>query len=90
MVVRLIGPVYSVDVSVGEGEPYQFRLLADGLLGYAWPKWVRSGEKSEFRVHAVEAYKLGHYRHLRRTRNSERRCRAFQNGIWKKWKEASA
>ena len=25
----------------------------------------------------VEAYKLGHYRHLRKTRNSERRCRAF-------------
>src|SRR6185437_7823072 len=27
--------------------PRQFRLLADGLLGYAWPKWVRSGESSE-------------------------------------------
>ena len=23
-------------------EPVQFRLLADGLLGYMWPKWVRS------------------------------------------------
>src|SRR4051812_8979997 len=37
---------------------HQFRLLADGLMGYAWPKWARSGEKSEFRVHSVEAYKL--------------------------------
>ena len=53
----------SVDVTVGGGEPYQFRLLADGLLGYAWPKWVRSGEKSEFRVHAVEAYKLELWRY---------------------------
>src|SRR5262245_12562657 len=35
------------------GRPYQFRLLADGLLGYAWPKCVRAGEKSEFRVHSV-------------------------------------
>ena len=25
-------------------QPHQFRLLTDGLLGYAWPKWVRSGE----------------------------------------------
>src|SRR5262249_42897196 len=33
--------------------PYQFRLLTDGLLGYAWPKWARSGEQSEFRVHSV-------------------------------------
>ena len=38
--------------------PHHFRLLSDGLLGYAWPKWVRAGEESEFRVHSVEAYKL--------------------------------
>ena len=35
-------------------EPVHFRILDDCLLGYAWPKWVRSGEKSEFRVHSVE------------------------------------
>src|SRR4029077_13063110 len=35
---------------------FQFRLLSDGLLGYAWPKWVRGGERSEFRVHSVEPY----------------------------------
>ena len=27
-------------------EPFQFRLLSDSLLGYAWPKCVRSGEVS--------------------------------------------
>ena len=43
--------------------PYQFRLLSDGLLGYAWPKWVRAGETSEFRVHSVEPYKLGLWRY---------------------------
>jgi hypothetical protein len=44
-------------------EPHQLRLLADGLLGYAWPKWVRGGERSEFRVHSVEPYKLGLWRY---------------------------
>ena len=44
-------------------EPFHFRMLADGLLGYAWPKWVRSGEASEFRVHSVEPYKLELWRY---------------------------
>ena len=53
----------SVRVEIKPGaEPIQFRLLADGLLGYAWPKWVRSGEQSEFRVHSVEPYKLALWR----------------------------
>jgi N,N-dimethylformamidase len=43
--------------------PHQFRLLSDGLLGYVWPKWVRSGEKAEFRVHSVEPYKLELWRY---------------------------
>ncbi|MBA4189029.1 MAG: N,N-dimethylformamidase [Planctomycetaceae bacterium] len=42
---------------------HHFRLLTDGLLGYAWPKWVRSGESSEFRIHSVEAYKLELWRY---------------------------
>jgi N,N-dimethylformamidase len=50
-------------VEVSATRPHSFRLLADGLLGYAWPKWVRSGEQSEFRVHAVEAYKLELWRY---------------------------
>jgi hypothetical protein len=44
-------------------KPYQFRLLTDGLLGYAWPKWVQAGEQSEFRVHSVEMYHLELYRY---------------------------
>ena len=52
-----------VQVNVGSGEPHQFRLLKDGLLGYAWPKWVKGGEKAEFRVHADEAYKLSLWRY---------------------------
>ncbi len=43
--------------------PHQFRLLSDGLLGYAWPKRVKSGERSEFRVHAVEEYELTLWRY---------------------------
>jgi len=45
------------------GAPYDFRLLSDRLLGYAWPKWVRAGERSEFRVHAVEPYRLSLWRY---------------------------
>lgn len=44
-------------------QPHQFRLLSDGLLGYAWPKCVRAGEQSEFRVHAVEQYTLSLWRY---------------------------
>ncbi|MGE0610145.1 MAG: N,N-dimethylformamidase beta subunit family domain-containing protein [Pirellulales bacterium] len=52
-----------VNVSLPLAEPLQFRLLADNLLGYAWPKWARAGEKSEWRVHSVEPYKLGLWRY---------------------------
>lgn len=53
----------SVYMTPDPGKPYHFRLLTDGLLGYMWPKWVKTGEKSEFRVHAVEAYKLELWRY---------------------------
>jgi N,N-dimethylformamidase len=47
-----------------EGEaPIQFRLLSNKLVGYAWPKWVRSGEKAEFRVNALEQYQLTLWRY---------------------------
>ena len=53
-----------VPLRVAAGQtPYQFRLLSDGLFGYAWPKWVRSGEIAEFRVHSVEPYKLELWRY---------------------------
>jgi hypothetical protein len=45
------------------GQPHHFRLLADDLLGYAWPKWVQAGESSEFRVHSVEPYKIDLWRY---------------------------
>lgn len=50
-------------VTVPLEKPHQFRLLSDGLLGYAWPKWVRCGEDAEFRVHSVEPYKLELWRY---------------------------
>jgi N,N-dimethylformamidase len=43
--------------------PHHFRLLKDDLLGYAWPKWVRVGERSEFRVHSDTAYKIELWRY---------------------------
>jgi hypothetical protein len=53
----------SVRLTLPLDKPYQFRLLSDGLLGYVWPKWVRSGEKSEFRCHSVEPYQLSLWRY---------------------------
>src|SRR5262245_53465852 len=50
-------------VSVPASSPHQFRLLADGLSGYAWPKWVCGGEAAEFRVHSVEQYHLELWRY---------------------------
>ena len=43
--------------------PIHFRLLTEGLVGYAWPKCVKSGERSEFRVHSVEEYGLELWRY---------------------------
>src|SRR5207247_5232850 len=65
-VVTLQKPGYGskrVRLSMPCGQPYHFRLLADGLLGYAWPKCVRAGESAEFRVHTVEPYKLELWRY---------------------------
>lgn len=53
----------SVTMTADPERPYAFRLLTDGLLGYAWPKWARAGERSEFRVHAVEPYRLSLFRY---------------------------
>jgi hypothetical protein len=64
--VTLSRPGYGakrVTVTLGGGEPYQFRLLPDGVLGYAWPKWSRAGEAAEWRVHAPEAYQLELWRY---------------------------
>jgi N,N-dimethylformamidase len=54
----------SVNVEIEPGQdPHQFRLLADGLLGYVWPKWVKAGERAEYRVHSVEPYHLELWRY---------------------------
>jgi hypothetical protein len=55
----------SVTIDIDGQTPYQFRLLSDCLLGYVWPKWVQTGERSEFRVHAVEPYRLSLWRYGR-------------------------
>ena len=39
-----------VDVHLPVSEPIKFRLLADKLLGYMWPKWSVSGEQSTIRI----------------------------------------
>ncbi|MDA0335223.1 MAG: carboxypeptidase regulatory-like domain-containing protein [bacterium] len=52
-----------VRMNVIDGRPYQFRLLADCLLGYAWPRCVQSGTRAEFRVHSHKAYKLELFRY---------------------------
>lgn len=52
-----------VEAELSADRPVHFRLLSDGLLGYAWPKWCRAGDEVEFRVHAVEEYKLGLWRY---------------------------
>ena len=64
--VTLVRPGHGskrVTMTADPAQPYHFRLLRDGLLGYVWPKWVRGGEQSEFRVHAVEAYHLSLWRY---------------------------
>lgn len=52
-----------VEMTPDPDRPYQFRLLSDQLLGYAWPKWVTAGQEGEFRVHSTDAYKLSLWRY---------------------------
>lgn len=64
--VTLVKPGYGskvVEVAIGDGPPPQLRLLSDRLLGYMWPRWVRSGERAEFRVHSVAPYRLSLWRY---------------------------
>ena len=64
--VSLGKPVYGskrVKIEVNLEKPYQFRLLSDRIRGFMWPKWVRSGETSEYCVHSVEQFKLELWRY---------------------------
>ncbi|MBI82148.1 MAG: N,N-dimethylformamidase [Planctomycetaceae bacterium] len=53
----------SVQITVDPEQPRQFRLLSDRILGYVWPRAVKTGERSEFRVHSVEPYRLSLWRY---------------------------
>lgn len=53
-----------VEVEIWPGmRPRRFRLMSDRLLGYAWPKWVRSGERTELRIHAIEPFTASIWRY---------------------------
>lgn len=52
-----------IDLTLPLASPHQFRLLSDKLLGYVWPKWVKSGDEGEFRIHSTDAYKLSLWRY---------------------------
>src|SRR5262245_46496940 len=54
-----------VTMTADPARPYHFRLLSDGLLGYAWPKYLKAGQRSEFRVHSAWPYHLALWRHGR-------------------------
>ncbi len=54
--------IAAITVSDG-GPPFQFRMLSDCILGYVWPRSVRSGGRSEFRVHSPEPYRLSLWRY---------------------------
>ena len=45
------------------GKPFHFRLLSDAMYGYAFPKWNRGGESTEFRVHSPTTYQLTLWRY---------------------------
>lgn len=66
--VTLAKPGYGgkrVTVAIAPGRPYHFRVLPDTLLGYAWPRAARAGERTDVRVHSPEAYKLELWRYGR-------------------------
>lgn len=64
--VTLAKPGYGgkrISLTLPDDAPHHFRLLSDSLLGYPWPKWVKAGEQSEFRIHSPEAYELELWRY---------------------------
>ncbi len=56
------GKTTTLSVKPG-GVPHRFRLMSDDLVGYLWPKWVKSGEASDFRVHSPEPYYFSLWRY---------------------------
>ncbi len=44
-------------------EPKQFRLMSKSLVGYMWPKWIRSGEVGEIRFSSHEIVDISLWRY---------------------------
>ncbi|HEY1686222.1 MAG TPA: N,N-dimethylformamidase beta subunit family domain-containing protein [Tepidisphaeraceae bacterium] len=53
----------TMSVMIAAHKPLHFRMLSDAMYGYAWPKWVRAGERAEYRVHAPGSYHLTLWRY---------------------------
>lgn len=54
----------TVELEVTAGmTPHRFRLLADRLLGYVWPKWAQGGDQVELRIHSPEPYRASLWRY---------------------------
>jgi N,N-dimethylformamidase len=55
-----------VTVELGpDRPPLRLRLLSDRLIGFVWPRWARTGERSELRFHGAEPYRLSLWRYGR-------------------------
>ncbi len=50
-------------IEVGEDRTHDLRLLHTRPLGYVWPKWSRSGETAEYRLHTPEDTRLTLWRY---------------------------
>ncbi|MFM8288103.1 MAG: carboxypeptidase regulatory-like domain-containing protein, partial [Planctomycetaceae bacterium] len=64
--ITLVAPGHGskrVSLELPQAQPHHFRLLSDGILGYVWPREVKTGERSEFRVHSSEPYRLSLWRY---------------------------
>lgn len=48
---------------VAGAQPARFRMISDSIVGYLWPKWSRSGDEAELRVHSPEPYKAELWRY---------------------------
>ena len=53
----------TVEVMCGGERMHAFRLMSDRMCGFMWPKWVRSGESSEYCVHATQEFRLDLWRY---------------------------
>ena len=53
----------TVEVQCDGQQAHSFRLMSDRMCGFMWPKWVRSGEASEYCVHATQEFRLDLWRY---------------------------